>query len=212
MKLTNSNAAEVGTNDVKAIASATALFRQFMVYSATTISAVISGAIGLVKNGTGTLTLSGNNTYTGSTTINAGTLTANGGSAIANASAVSVGSGAVFNLGASETVGSIAGAGNITLGSFTLTAGGDNSSTTASGIISGTGALAKTGTGILTLSGANTYSGATTISGGTLKAGSSTGMSSASTLTVNGGAFDLNGFNATVAAVGAGNAAGTITN
>jgi autotransporter-associated beta strand protein len=212
MKLTNSNAAEVGTNDVKAIASATALFRQFMVYSATTISSVISGAIGLVKNGTGTLTLSGSNTYTGSTTINAGTLTANGGSAIANASAVSVGSGAVFNLGASETVGSIAGAGNITLGSFTLTAGGDNSSTTASGVISGTGALTKTGTGALTLSGANTYNGTTTVSAGTLKAGSNTGMSSASTLTVNGGAFDLNGFNATVASVGVGNAAGTITN
>ena len=31
--------------------------------------------------------------------------------------------------------------------------------------------LAKTGTGILTLSGSNTYSGGTTISGGTLQLG-----------------------------------------
>ncbi|NBS53705.1 MAG: hypothetical protein EBS96_14050, partial [Spartobacteria bacterium] len=125
-----------------------------------TISGVISGSGGLTKSGSSTLILSGTNTFTGATTINAGTLTANGGSAIADASAVSVGSGAVFNLGANETVGSIAGAGNITLGSYTLTAGGDNSSTTASGVISGTGALTKTGTGVLTLSGNNTYSGA----------------------------------------------------
>ena len=68
MILTNSTAAEVGTSDVKAIASATASFRQFMCYLSTTISAAITGTTGLIKNGTGTLTLSGNNTYTGATT------------------------------------------------------------------------------------------------------------------------------------------------
>jgi len=85
-------------------------------------------------------------------------------------------------------------------------------STTISSVISGTIGLIKNGTGTLTLTGANTYSGATTINGGTLAVGSSTGMSPASELTVNGGAFNLNGFNATVAAVGVGNSAGTITN
>jgi fibronectin-binding autotransporter adhesin len=74
MILTNSTAAEVGTSDVNAIASATASFRQFMVYATTTISSVISGAIGLVKNGTGTLVLTAVNTYTGGTTVKAGTL------------------------------------------------------------------------------------------------------------------------------------------
>lgn len=75
MILTNSNAAKVGVNNVTAIASSTASFRHFMCYSATTISAAISGTIGLVKNGVGGLTLSGVCNYTGPTQINQGTLT-----------------------------------------------------------------------------------------------------------------------------------------
>jgi len=74
MILTNSTAAKVGVTDVGIIASSTAAFRQFMVYADTTISLVISGAIGLIKNGSGTLTLTAANTYTGGTTVNAGTL------------------------------------------------------------------------------------------------------------------------------------------
>lgn len=74
MKLTDSSAANVGASVVGSIASSTTSFRQFMVYAATTISSVISGTIGLIKNGTGTLTLNAVNTYTGGTTVNAGTL------------------------------------------------------------------------------------------------------------------------------------------
>jgi fibronectin-binding autotransporter adhesin len=74
MILTNSTAAEVGTNNVNAIASATAAFRQFMCYLSTTISSAITGAIGLEKNGIGTLTLTGVNTYAGATSILAGSI------------------------------------------------------------------------------------------------------------------------------------------
>jgi autotransporter-associated beta strand protein len=49
-----------------------------MVYAATTISQAITGSVGLIENGAGTLTLSGNNTYTGATTLNSGTLIVTG--------------------------------------------------------------------------------------------------------------------------------------
>jgi len=74
MKLTDSSAAKVGVSNVTTIASSTALFRQFMVYATTTISAVISGTVGLIKNGTGTLISTAVNTYTGGTTVKSGTL------------------------------------------------------------------------------------------------------------------------------------------
>ena len=46
--------------------------------ASTTFSGTISGSGGLTKNGTGALTLSGANTFTGLTTVNAGTLIVNG--------------------------------------------------------------------------------------------------------------------------------------
>jgi autotransporter-associated beta strand protein len=69
--------------------------------AADTISSAITGSAGLTKNGTGTLTLSGNNTYTGTTAINAGTLTVGNGS---TSSSYTTASGAVLNLGSSPSV------------------------------------------------------------------------------------------------------------
>src|SRR5262249_39373945 len=46
--------------------------------SSSSFAGLISGAGQLVKAGTGTLTLSGNNSYTGQTTVNAGQLVVNG--------------------------------------------------------------------------------------------------------------------------------------
>ncbi len=159
-----------------------------------TLSGIVSGTGSLSKLGVGTLTLSGANSYSGDTLINAGTLTVSG--SLANTSAVNILSGATYNLGASDTVGSITGAGNITLNSYTLTSGGDNTSTNFSGVISGSGALTKSGNGILTLSGANEYTGNTTVaSGGTLKLANASALSSSSSVTVSsGGTLDLNGY------------------
>jgi len=97
MILTNSNAAKVGVSNVSAIASSTALFSQFMVYAATTISSVISGTIGLIKNGTGTLTLTGANTYTGTSNINNGTLQV-AGTSYPTGRTYSIASGAILDM------------------------------------------------------------------------------------------------------------------
>jgi fibronectin-binding autotransporter adhesin len=141
MKLTDSNAGEVGTSNVTAIASATATFRQFLCYAATTISQAITGAIGLIKNGAGQLTLSGTCNYTGQTQINAGTLAVTG---------------------ASTLNGVISGAGTLTkTGTAILTIGGNNTYSGGTSFVSGglTGYILYTssnafGTGLFTLSNA----------------------------------------------------------
>jgi autotransporter-associated beta strand protein len=99
----------------------------------------------LVKTGTGTLTLTGNNFYTGGTTISDGTL----------------------QLGNGGLNGSITGdiANNATL------AVNRSNGTSLGGVISGTGELVKLGGDILALLGNNTYTGGTTISSGTLRVG-----------------------------------------
>jgi len=131
MILTNSSAAEVGTSNVNAIASSTALFRQFMCYFVTTISQVISGTTGLIKNGIGGLTLSGVCNYTGQTQINAGQI------AISSASTLN---------------GVISGAGQLTkTGATALTLGGIN---TYSG---GTLSAPSAATGTITFSQNNAF-------------------------------------------------------
>ena len=131
-------------------------------------SGVISGAGGIGKVGTGTLVLSGANTFTGDATVSDGNLTLQGGAAIADLTAVVVNTPGVLQVDAAEVIGSLAGDGSTVLNAG-LTTGGNDSSTTFSGIISGVGSLTKEGTGTFTLTGANTYSGGTTVNAGTLE-------------------------------------------
>ncbi|RXK55527.1 PEP-CTERM sorting domain-containing protein [Oleiharenicola lentus] len=137
----------------------------------------IGGAIttttgGLIKNGAGTLTLAGSNTYTGATTVNTGTLLLGASDAISNSSALTVASGATFDLnGFSDAVASLAGAGTVLLeGSGSLTTVG-NASTTFSGVLSGDGTFTKQGTGILTLDNTTDFDfdGTFNLAGGTLR-------------------------------------------
>ncbi len=146
----------------------------------------VGGSRPLEKIGTGTLTLSGPNSFTGPMTITAGTLNVTGGSALSNSAAVNVGAAGTFSVSGSETIGSLAGSGILSLGSgTTLTTGADNSSSLFSGTSSGLGGLTKTGTGTMTLTGTNAFGGALNVAGGNLTvtpSGSLNGMSSFSVL------------------------------
>jgi autotransporter-associated beta strand protein len=73
------------------------------------------------------------------------------------------------------SVGSIEGDGIVELGSNKLITGVNSLSTTFSGLIEGPGSLAKTGTGRLTLNGANTYTRGTILSAGSLVINNTTG-------------------------------------
>ncbi len=70
----------------------------------------------------------------------------------------------------SDTIGSLAGAGNVAVVLSTLTTGGNNSDTTFSGTIGGVGtiSLIKQGAGRMHLTGTNTYSGKTLVNAGSL--------------------------------------------
>ena len=105
----------------------------------------LSQALSLTKLGPNTLTLTGSNSYTGQTTVSAGTLQLGDGTvghdgsiagSIVNNSAL------VYNLNGNQTYG---------------------------GVISGAGNVTKAGTGTLTLTGVSSYTGMTTINQGTLQ-------------------------------------------
>ncbi len=152
--------------------------------SVITATGPITGSGSLTKLGTNKLTFSGANEYTGSTTVNAGTLAA-GVASVANVSgafgknsAVVMGNfaGAILDItGFPTQIGSISGGGaaggNVTLGAANLTVGGDNSSPLAyGGAIAGTGSLIKTGIGTQILSGLSSFTGDLLINNGTLAA------------------------------------------
>lgn len=159
-----------------------------------------SGLVALVKGGVGTWTISGNNSYSQPTTINAGILRIGNGNAIPNGSGkgdVTV-NGTLDLNGHSITINGLLGGGTVDnqsgLLNYTLTVGANNRSGTFSGVIkntSGTVGISKIGTGTFTLSGNNTYAGNTTVNAGTLFVNGSIGsgavtVNASATLACNG--------------------------
>ena len=139
----------------------------------------ISGSGGLVQAGSGILTLTGGNTYSGATAVSAGTLQVGGG-------------------GSGEFLASP----SITLSNNAAVVFSHSDSLTYGGAITGAGSLAKLGVGTLTLAGTDTYLGGTTVSAGTLQVGNggSLNVAAGSTLAVSsavvvaaGGQLNLNG-------------------
>jgi fibronectin-binding autotransporter adhesin len=167
-----------------------------------TVTSAIAGSGSLNKTGTGTMVLSGGNSYTGATNVSAGTLQISAIERIANTSDLNV-SGGTFDVQTfSETVR------NVTLSSGSITGTGTGTligstyavqSGTASAILAGTGAtMTKTTAGTVTLTGANTFTGATTVSGGTLTLSNPStvgALGSTSSVTVNAGGTLMLGAN-----------------
>ena len=144
---------------------------------------VLPGGGGLDKTGSGTLTLTAANTYSGGTTIDEGMLVMGVAGAVPDGADLTV-NGTLDLYGNSLLVENFSGAdsGIVTSsqpGRVTLTVAGNGETTTFSGILedgSGQLALAKTGSSTLLLAGdsddggANAYTGGTTVSAGTLLA------------------------------------------
>ncbi|UMY45179.1 fibronectin-binding autotransporter adhesin ShdA [Salmonella enterica] len=164
----------------------------------------LSGSGSLVKTGTGELTLSGDNSYSGGTTIIGGTLTADhadslGTGAVANSGVLQVGEGELEN--------TLSGSGSLVkTGTGELTLGGDNSysgdttiadgtliaanvNALGSGNIDNSGTLMLDANGAFELANITTHTGATTAlaAGNTLDAGQLT-QEDGSTLSIDLGA------------------------
>ncbi len=166
---------------------------------------------GIIKQGIGTMALSGTNTFNGGIRLNAGTLGINNaralgtGSLTINAPGVSIDniSGAAVTLANVNPqnwnndftyAGSASlnmGTGPITLNATrTVTTNLTNANTTLTegGVISGSGfGLIKAGPGNLALTGANAYTGATTVSGGNLVLSGTGSVNASSGIAISGG-------------------------
>ncbi|WP_428936689.1 autotransporter outer membrane beta-barrel domain-containing protein [Brucella sp. NF 2815] len=163
----------------------------------TDLADAISGAGDLLKNGAGTLLLSGANSYSGATTVTSGTLTLTGDKT--GAGTTTVEAAAELHIGAGGADGSLAGD-VVNNGRLVVDRTGELD---LAGAISGLGDLTKTGAGTLTLSGANSYAGVTTVSAGRLVQGAADAFNAASSRydVAFGGTLDLGGFDTTLAAL-----------
>jgi autotransporter-associated beta strand protein len=142
----------------------------------TTYSGLITEIGGLTVGGTGTLILTGENDYDGTTLIT-GTATLQG-SVATLPGAITDNATLIFDQGTNAIFESV---------------------------VSGSGTLIKQNSGTLTLGVASTYGGGTTINGGTLQNGILNAVPSTGSMTVNGGGiWDLNNFTQTTGSISGG--------
>lgn len=133
-----------------------------------TVASPLTGSSQLQKMDLGTLILTGDNSYTGGTSVAQGTL----------------------QIGNGGTTGSVLGDIDVAQSAMLTFSRGD--AVTFAGTISGAGTLDKESAGTLTLTAASTLTGPVRINGGTLALSGNGDLSSASSVAV-GGTFDISG-------------------
>lgn len=177
-----------------------------------TIFAALNGSgVALAKSGGGTAILSGNNGYTGGTTIGGGTLQLSGSGTLGGTTSLlgAIASGAVLDLNSVNST--IAGFTGTSAGQIQNNSGAGTSVLTVSGAAPGTftGIIAdndgvstggkvgltfnSAGTLILSGTAANTFSGVTTVSAGTLSLQKSGVNAVGGNIVVTGGTLDFTG-------------------
>ena len=156
-----------------------------------TLASHISGSGSLVQQGSGKLVLSATNTYSGGTTINAGTLAYAITNALPTFGAVNVNGGTLAMVTFNGTLGAV------TLSSGQITGSGGklaaSSYTLDSGIVTaildGAGTLTTGDPGTVILAAHNTYTGGTTVSQGELVVGTSGALPVNTSLTIGSAGF-----------------------
>jgi fibronectin-binding autotransporter adhesin len=158
----------------------------------------IIGATGLTKSGTGKLTITTNNTFTGAVTLNGGVTEINSinnsglpGCFGASSAAVTIDGGTLRVAGNQVNTDR-----NIVIGASgaTFDIADPKFQLTLNGTVSGTGSIIKNGAGALLLSAFNTFSGGITINEGDVSLIGATGNSSglgSGPVTLNGGSLNM---------------------
>lgn len=161
---------------------------------------------GLTKIGTGTLTLSGSNAFTGITTISGGILQADNADALGGGDLTFDGGTLQYTTASGVT--DWATRFKNSLSTISLDTNNENVILAGSIDNTNTGGLDKGGGGTLTLSGSNAFTGITTISGGTLRLGNQNALASSEFV---GGAGTLSFGSLTAATFGALSGSNAIT-
>ncbi|MDG1357798.1 MAG: autotransporter-associated beta strand repeat-containing protein, partial [Akkermansiaceae bacterium] len=180
-----------------------------------------NGSLALTKKGSGKMTLSGANTYTGNTTLDEGSLELKNKDALGTGSFSQTDSSSTLIFDTTGTVTNdlsifsveflqdVILSGNIIANNATYNVAAGVTSE-ASGDITGTGGTTKLGLGTQVLSGNNTYTGANDVQAGTLRAGSTTAFGDNVATTVDSGAIlELDGFSNSIGSLAG---AGTVEN
>jgi autotransporter-associated beta strand protein len=166
----------------------------------------LTGTGDIIIEGGGQVTFDGNNSRSGATIINNGTLTVTGATNALDSSGrvtLANSANAALVIDSDETIGSLAGGGatggNVTINpGETLTVGNDNTNSTYSGSLQGTGNLTKVGTETTTFDGSNDLTGTLSIDSGTVLINANNVFDDAMNLTLSGGTFATNGFSDTM--------------